>query len=87
MFTKSNYNVSILEEVSYFIENVFESLELKDEIPNVKKFICVSLYKPPGCKFAQGSANKNSRSLPLIEAKIFFHTKKMTLKKLEVGAY
>ncbi len=39
--TKSNYNVSSLEEVSYFIENVFESLVLKVEIPNIKKFICV----------------------------------------------
>ena len=73
IYTKSNYNVSILEEVSYFIENVFESLVLKVEIPNIKKFICVSLYKPPGCKFMTTSRHME----------IFFNYLNEMLQKLE----
>ena len=38
--------VYFLENESIFIERIFESLVVKVDIPNVKKFICVSLYRP-----------------------------------------
>lgn len=46
LYIKQEYNSTYLEHESIFIENIFESLVVKVVIPNVKKFICVSLYRP-----------------------------------------
>ena len=46
LYIKDSYNSSVLKDESIFVENIFEAIALKVEIPNVKKFICVSLYRP-----------------------------------------
>ena len=46
LYINKSFNSSVLKNESLFVENILESIALKIEIPNVKKFICVSLYRP-----------------------------------------
>lgn len=46
LYIKQEYNSSYLEKESIFIEKIIETVVVKIDIPNVKKFICVSLYRP-----------------------------------------
>ena len=46
IYINRNFNSTVLKNESLFIENILESIAVKVEIPTVKKFICVSLYRP-----------------------------------------
>jgi hypothetical protein len=46
-YLKSDYVCNVIEDKKFFVENTFEALAIKVEIPNIKKFIVVSLYRPP----------------------------------------
>ena len=73
IYVKNNFNTSLLKEESIFKENIFESIALKVEIPNVKKFICISLYRPNNHK--RLTANEQFQS--------FFQSLSEMLQKLE----
>ena len=74
IYVKNSFNTSLLKEESIFIEHVFESIVLKVEIPSVKKFICISLYRPP-------TNNKNMSAAEQFTA-FFQHLSEM-LQKLD----
>ena len=44
MYVKQSYPAKIIE--SLFIDNIFESIAVEIEIPKIKRFIAISLYRP-----------------------------------------
>ena len=46
IYVNKNYHSEKLKKDSKFIENIYESCAIKIDIPKVKKFIAVSLYRP-----------------------------------------
>ena len=46
MYINEKYPVKVLNKTNFFVETIFESLAIEVEIPNVKKIIAVSLYRP-----------------------------------------
>lgn len=47
VFVRDDIHAELLSKNSTFIEGVYESIAIKIDIPNAKKFIAVSLYRPP----------------------------------------
>ena len=46
LYVKDKYNAKVLERYSTFKENIIESIAVEIEIPKVKKFVAISLYRP-----------------------------------------
>ena len=46
IYVNNRYNAQVIENNSFFIDHIFESIALEIEIPSKRKFILVSLYRP-----------------------------------------
>ena len=46
IYIRNAYNARVLDSLSFFIDNILESIAVEIEVPGKKKFIAVSLYRP-----------------------------------------